>query len=75
MDAASPLLINRRIKMLQASFLFMDDFGNAERPIMPGNFLLSCVRFWLDGMIEGISEELLEGQADDSSLRFFGLIQ
>jgi hypothetical protein len=53
-----------------------DDFGNEIHPVnMSVDAMNRFFRFFLDGMIEGISDGVLTGNADDSAMRFFGLIQ
>ena len=54
----------------------VDDFGNECNPVwLSIDAMNRFFRFFLDGMIEGISEGHLEGKADDDAMRFFGLIQ
>lgn len=63
--------------MRELTFNFVDDFGNdADLLRREGHHqaMLSCVRFMLDGVWEGLCEEVFPGTLDDDALRFFGLI-
>jgi hypothetical protein len=55
---------------------YQDDFGTEVSPCreLTAESLNSFFRYHLESMIEGISEGLLEGEADEGALRYFGLI-
>ena len=56
---------------------FQDNFG-AEIAIgsdLNSAALNAFFRFHLDGMLEGISEQWISGEAGENELRYFGLIQ
>ena len=54
----------------------VDDFGNHFYfTDLPSPLWKLNVRFLFDGAIEGISEEIISGSADENSLRYFGMIE
>jgi len=54
----------------------VDDFGNECNPFWLSIEAMNLfIRFILDGMIEGIADGQLSGNADADAMRFFGLIQ
>jgi hypothetical protein len=55
----------------------IDDFGNEIRPVLDLNAatVFRFIRFALDGAIEGIASGVIKGgDADESSLKYFGLV-
>lgn len=55
---------------------YPDGFGTNIAPCreLSSDTLKAFFRFNFDGVIEGISEGLLSGEADEESMRYFGLI-